>query len=199
MLDMNLLALPAFNDNCMWVLDDDRNAIGVDPGDSEPVIAASAVQHRTQTDILVMRHHADHAGGLDGLRHLLNGEVFGPARESIAQPFVALVDGLAFEVIDVPGDVRVCCAHEYALANLKFARTVEPHNADLGGCTHWCEMQRADSLPTFPSPIAQERSINPFLRRGEPAVVQAARLHGAANADETEVFSALRQWKNDHR
>ena len=188
---MNLLALPAFNDNYIWVLDDGHNAIVVDPGDSAPMIAASAAQHRTQTGILVTHHHADHAGGVDGLRRLLNGEVFGPAREPIAQPFVALVDGLAFEVIDVPGDTRLCGAHEYTLANLKFAGAVEPDNADLGAYTHWCEMQRTDSLPTFPSPIAQERSINPFLRCGEPAVVQAARLHGAANADETKVFSAL--------
>lgn len=199
MLDMNLLALPAFNDNYIWVLHDGRNAIVVDPGDSAPVIAALTAQRLTLTGILVTHHHADHAGGVDGLRHSLKGEVFGPARESIAQPFVALADGLAFEVIDVPGDARVCCAHEHTLANLKFARTVELDNADLGAYTHWCEMQRADSLPTFPSSIAQERSINPFLRCGEPAVVQAARLHGAANADETEVFSALRQWKYDYR
>ena len=257
---MNLLALPAFNDNYIWVLDDGRNAIVVDPGDSALMIAASAAQHLTQTGILVTHHHADHAGGVDGLRHLLHGEVFGPARESIPQPFVALVDGdrievdgLAFEVIDVPGhtaghiayflaargaqpaivfcgdtlfsggcgrlfegtaaqmhtslgrlaglpgDTRVCCGHEYTLANLRFALAVEPDNADLGAYTRWCEMQRANSLPTLPSSIAQERKINPFLRCGEPAVVRAARLHGAANADETEVFSALRQWKNDYR
>jgi hydroxyacylglutathione hydrolase len=39
--------------------------------------------------------------------------------------------------------------------------------------------------------------INPFLRCGDPAVVQAALRNGAASADETAVFAALRQWKND--
>lgn len=137
---MNLLALPAFNDNHIWVLDNGRNATVVDPGDSVPVIAASAAQRLTQTGILVTHHHADDAGGIDGLRRLLKGEVFGPARGpargSIAKPFVALVGGLSFEVIDVPGDTRVCCAHEYTLANLKFAGAVEPDNADLGTYTH---------------------------------------------------------------
>ena len=31
----------------------------------------------------------------------------------------------------LPGDTRVCCAHEYTLSNLRFARTVEPRNTAL--------------------------------------------------------------------
>ena len=50
---MNLLALPAFNDNYIWVLHDGRNAIVVDPGDSAPVIAALTAQRLTLTGILV--------------------------------------------------------------------------------------------------------------------------------------------------
>jgi hydroxyacylglutathione hydrolase len=107
---MNLIALPAFTDNYIWMLHDGRSAIVVDPGDSAPVITALASRHLTLAGILVTHHHGDHVGGLDGLRPLLQGPVFGPANEDIPQPFIPLRDGdtaellnLAFDVIDVPG------------------------------------------------------------------------------------------------
>lgn len=42
---------------------------------------------------------------------------------------------------------------------------------------------------------------NPFLRSREATVIAAVRQHGglAADAGETAVFAALRQWKNDFR
>ena len=37
---MNLLALPAFADNYIWMVHDDARAFVVDPGDAAPVIEA---------------------------------------------------------------------------------------------------------------------------------------------------------------
>jgi hydroxyacylglutathione hydrolase len=99
----------------------------------------------------------------------------------------------------LPGDTRVCCAHEYTLSNLRFAAAVEPANEEIVAHTAWCEAQRAASRPTLPSRIALERQINPFLRCDVPAVIAAARRHGAANDSGTEVFAALREWKNNYR
>lgn len=99
----------------------------------------------------------------------------------------------------LPGATRVCCTHEYTLANLKFAAAVEPDNAALKRYTQTCEQQRAAGLPTLPARIAQERDINPFLRCGEPVVIAAARRHGAPNAEPVAVFTALRLWKNEFR
>jgi hypothetical protein len=39
------------------------------------------------------------------------------------------------------------CTHEYALSDLKFARAVEPHNAELIHYTRRCEELRAQNLP----------------------------------------------------
>ena len=100
---------------------------------------------------------------------------------------------------DLPGDTRVCCAHEYTLSNLKFARAVEPGNTDLLDYTARCEDLRARGLPTLPGAIGQERLINPFLRCGVPAVAEAAQRHGAGSRDEVDVLAALRQWKNEFR
>jgi hydroxyacylglutathione hydrolase len=100
----------------------------------------------------------------------------------------------------LPGATRVCCTHEYTLSNLKFARAVEPDNAELIDYSQRCEEQRAQGQPTLPSSIEQERRINPFLRTREPQVAHAAHMHdGADPRDEVAVFAALREWKNGFR
>ena len=107
---MNLLALPAFADNYIWMLHDGVRAIAVDPGDAAPVHAALDRLQLELAAILVTHHHADHVGGVNALRARLKGSVYGPAREKIPTPFTPLVEGdsleaigLRFDVIDVPG------------------------------------------------------------------------------------------------
>lgn len=99
----------------------------------------------------------------------------------------------------LPGQTRVCCAHEYTLSNLRFARAVEPLNADVADYASWCEQRRENALPTLPSSIDRERRVNPFLRCDEIAVAAAARSHGATSDEPVAVLTALRQWKNDFR
>ena len=107
---MNLLALPAFTDNYIWMLHDGQRAVVVDPGDAAPVIEALDRHALQLAGILVTHHHADHVGGVNALRPRLQGPVWGPAREKIPEPFVPLVEGdrievlgLRFGVLDVPG------------------------------------------------------------------------------------------------
>ena len=105
-----LTPLPAFSDNYIWMLHNGLTAWVVDPGDAGPVLAALQVHHLVLGGILVTHHHADHVGGIQALRDVLQGPVFGPARERIPAPFTPLNDGdlvdvlgLSFQVIDVPG------------------------------------------------------------------------------------------------
>lgn len=103
----------------------------------------------------------------------------------------------------LPGDTRVCCAHEYTLANLRFALAVDPDNAALSAHAAWCHAQRAAGLPTLPSRLGTERRINPFLRCDTPALREAARRHNPlrhpAAPSPAEVFATLREWKNGFR
>ncbi len=92
---------------------------------------------------------------------------------------------------------RVCCAHEYTEANLRFALAVEPDNPALRQRYREVVRLREDGLPTLPSTIAIERQTNPFLRTREPAVRSAAENHaGRRLSDEVEVFAVLRAWKD---
>jgi hydroxyacylglutathione hydrolase len=107
---MNLSALPAFSDNYIWMLDDGRDALVVDPGEAGPVLQALRKRGLRLAAILVTHHHGDHTGGVDALRPVLEGTVWGPAAERTPEPRQAVRGGdeiralgLRFEVIDVPG------------------------------------------------------------------------------------------------
>jgi len=117
--------------------------------------------------------------------------------EGTPAQMLASLDALAA----LPGDTRVCCAHEYTLSNLRFAQAVEPGNTDLTQYRARCESLRAQGEPTLPSQLALERRINPFLRSREATVLRAVRAHAelSPEAGEADVFAALRQWKNDFR
>jgi hydroxyacylglutathione hydrolase len=95
---------------------------------------------------------------------------------------------------------RAYCAHEYTLANLRFARAGEPGNEDLVARVTREQDKRSRDEPTVPSTIADERATNPFLRAGEPAVRVAAEAHaGHTLPDVVATFAELRAWKNSFR
>jgi hydroxyacylglutathione hydrolase len=256
---MNLVALPAFADNYIWMLEDGCRAVVVDPGDAAPVHAALKARNLRLGGILVTHHHADHVGGVADLLEVLAGPVYGPATEALPVAVRGLRGGDAvtllgwhYEVLDVPGHTaghiayhteppgqapllfcgdtmfsagcgrlfegtpaqmlaslqrlaalpghtRVCCAHEYTLSNLRFARAVEPGNRAVASSEPECRALRDRSLPTLPALLERERSVNPFLRCAEPAVVEAARARGAGSTAAVDVFAAIRQWKNEFR
>ena len=62
---MNLVPLPAFTDNYIWMLHDGARAVVVDPGDAAPVHQALDESGLKLAAILVTHHHADHIGGVN--------------------------------------------------------------------------------------------------------------------------------------
>ena len=113
--------------------------------------------------------------------------------EGTAAQMLASLDQLA----QLPADTRVCCAHEYTLSNLCFARAVEPDNLPLAAYEKRCQTLREQGLPTLPARLGHELDINPFLRSRTPAVRAAVERHtGTPACDDTQVFAQLREWKN---
>lgn len=145
-------------------------------------------------------HIAFYSPDVDGAPLLFCGDTLfsggcGRLFEGTPAQMLASLDALAA----LPGATRVCCAHEYTLSNLKFALAVEPGNLDLIHYEAACQALRARALPTLPSTLAVERQINPFLRSRESTVKQAVQGWRATAEDETAVFAALRQWKNEFK
>jgi hydroxyacylglutathione hydrolase len=92
-----------------------------------------------------------------------------------------------------PDDTKLYCAHEYTLANGRFASTLEPNNAALARRLAEVEQLRAASMPSVPTTLATEKQTNPFLR---PDSAELRRTLGLADAPIVEVFARTRALKD---
>ena len=108
----DIIRIPAFKDNYIWLLRKGAAAVVVDPGDAQPVLEVLDAEGLTLCAILITHHHADHQGGIAGLLAHYPAEVFGPAAESItglawplhgAETIALPALGVQLEVIAVPG------------------------------------------------------------------------------------------------
>jgi len=108
---MPLQALPAFDDNYIWILStDDGRALIVDPGEAGPVLAA-ADQGLTPAAVLLTHHHHDHIGGTATLlRRWPDLPVIAPdddriatANRRVGDGDLVQLEGWLFEVIGLPG------------------------------------------------------------------------------------------------
>ena len=93
----------------------------------------------------------------------------------------------------LPDDTRVYCGHEYTLANVRFARTIEPDNAALAAREKEVEKLVAAKTPTIPSTLGEEKAANPFLRADVPEVAKSL---GLAGKPAWQVFAEIRERKN---
>jgi hydroxyacylglutathione hydrolase len=97
----------------------------------------------------------------------------------------------------LPDGTLVYCGHEYTLANIGFAKSVEPANAALSAREARDRKLREAGKPTVPSTMREEKATNPFLRCTEPAVVDSVNKYlGTRVSDPVRVFAAIREWKN---
>jgi hydroxyacylglutathione hydrolase len=94
---------------------------------------------------------------------------------------------------DLPNDTEIYCGHEYTLANIKFARTIEPDNPMLAARESQARKQIEEGEPTIPTTIGDEKLANPFLRADLPDL--AADI-GMAGKPAVEVFTEIRARKN---
>ncbi|MFQ3664806.1 MAG: hydroxyacylglutathione hydrolase [Sphingomonadaceae bacterium] len=69
----------------------------------------------------------------------------------------------------LPPDTHVYCAHEYTLANARFAITVEPDNPALQQRHAEVRAARAAGKPTVPFRLSEELATNPFIRAATAA------------------------------
>lgn len=226
---MNLISIPAFQDNYIWVLaEDSGRCLIVDPGEAAPVLAAIEQNHWQPEAILLTHHHRDHVGGVKQLREKFPAVVvYGPAEtldkgtthlvangDSISvlerecsifatpghtlghicffmKPYLFCGDtmfsggcGRLFEgtpeqmyqsfmkISALPDETLICCAHEYTLANMKFALSILPLDRDINDYYHKVNELRAKKQNTLPVILKNERRINLFLRTDDNDLIK---------------------------
>lgn len=110
---LQIIPIPAFQDNYIWLLHNGTQALIVDPGDAEPVITALEQHKLIPSVILITHHHDDHIGGVQALIKRYPGiAIYAPRQEhyefshhAVSEPdMVSLRDfDVEFSVIDLPG------------------------------------------------------------------------------------------------
>ncbi|TPE52707.1 hydroxyacylglutathione hydrolase [Amaricoccus solimangrovi] len=93
----------------------------------------------------------------------------------------------------LPGETLVYSGHEYAEANMAFARALDPGHAPTRDRAAEIARVRARGEPTVPARLDLERRTNPFLRAVDPAL--KAEL-GMPSSSDAQVFAAIRRRKD---
>lgn len=106
-----ILLIPAFKDNYIWLLVRDGRAAVVDPGDAAPVTDLLEALRLQLETILITHHHADHQGGVGELVERWQPRVFGPENESITGCNAPLAGGETIEVLGQPVAVLPVAGH----------------------------------------------------------------------------------------
>lgn len=107
---MKIFHIPAFQDNYIWAIENNKKITVVDPGDANAVLDALKKDNLMLEDILITHHHYDHTGGVSTLKDIMQGQVYGPDNPAIAGIDIPLTEGesmetlgYSFEVFETPG------------------------------------------------------------------------------------------------
>eukprot|EP01090_Pellita_catalonica_P005762 TRINITY_DN15995_c0_g1_i1.p1 TRINITY_DN15995_c0_g1~~TRINITY_DN15995_c0_g1_i1.p1 ORF type:complete len:290 (-),score=60.12 TRINITY_DN15995_c0_g1_i1:552-1340(-) len=90
----------------------------------------------------------------------------------------------------------IWCGHEYTVANLRFAKSVDPDNKVLQEKFDWALAKRKNDEFTIPSTVKDELSFNPFMRVDKAEISKAV---GAPDGDAVATMAALRETKNNFK
>ncbi|MCC3748495.1 hydroxyacylglutathione hydrolase [Rouxiella badensis] len=249
---MNLISIPALQDNYIWLLDDQNgHCVIVDPGEAEPLLEALGKRHLTPTAIMLTHHHHDHVGGVRAIIErfpavtvygpeetlskgaqiiLKNGDeveiggvnwaIFATPGHTLGHisyysaPYLFCGDtmfsagcGRLFEgtaeqmyqsfqrLAELPDETLVCCAHEYTVSNLKFARSILPDDSDISAHEETVLDKRKKGQSSLPTTLGLERKINLFLRCHDVDLQNNLNINESITTD-WQVFALLRHLKD---
>ena len=97
----------------------------------------------------------------------------------------------------LPDSTIIYPAHEYTEENIRFALTIEPDNTPLIEYEEQVKKKRAQDIPTLPTSLAREKSINPFLRTHLKSIqTKASQLSHQSVTSPIDTLIALRQLKD---
>lgn len=142
-------------------------------------------------------HTRDHIGYFDQQKAFVGDTLFsvgcGRLFEGSPEQMLTSLEKLAA----LHDETLVYCAHEYTMANIQFAKTVNPNNSDLMEYERQVIERRNDNQPTIPTKLATQKLVNPFLRCNDPDIVhQLLTQNALLEKNKTSYFTELRAWKD---
>lgn len=112
-MQLQIIPIPAFKDNYIWLVHNGNTGLIIDPGDAQPVISLLSQLGLKLSTILITHHHHDHIGGvIDLLATYPKAQVYAPKLEAFNFTHKPVSEGdriispeleLTFEVLDLPG------------------------------------------------------------------------------------------------
>ena len=112
-MQIQIIPIPAFKDNYIWLVHNGNAGLVIDPGDAQPVISYLKKLGLNLSTILITHHHHDHIDGVvDLLAAYPEAQVFAPKLEAFDFIHHAVSEGehillpefeLTLEVLDLPG------------------------------------------------------------------------------------------------
>jgi len=143
-------------------------------------------------------HTANHLGFIGGGVAFVGDTLFaGGCGRVLGGTFEQLYASLE-RLRALPPETKIYCAHEYTVANLRFATTVERGNERIKERLASAVAARDLGQPTVPSTLGYELETNIFLRCAEASVSRAAaKRAGRGLPSGAEIFEVVRSWKDD--
>lgn len=99
------------------------------------------------------------------------------------------------KIKQLPDNTQVFCAHEYSLANTRFALNVDPNNVNLQKKTIQIQNLRNQNKFTIPFSLKEEKESNPFLRCNTPEIKKYLNLNPSSSLEKS--FASLRKLKDN--
>jgi len=142
-------------------------------------------------------HTLDHISYVGQGTLFCGDTVFGCGCGKLFEGDAAMMATSLDAILALPDTTRVCCAHEYTLSNIDFAKTIDGANPALLERERADRALRAHGQPTLPSTLGLEKATNPFLRFHDADMTAfASRYLNRPHPGPAEVFGAIRAAKD---
>lgn len=117
---LNIIPIPAFEDNYIWLLHLNGYAVVVDPGVAMPVIEILQKLNLTLTAILITHHHSDHIDGVHDLLRYHAVPVYAPQYEKFDFEHTKLADGDEVYLSDIRQSFRIMWLPGHTLGHIAY-------------------------------------------------------------------------------
>lgn len=116
----NIIPIPAFDDNYIWLLHNARHAVVVDPGDAPPVTETLEKLQLELAAILITHHHSDHIGGVTTLLAYQAVSVYAPKYETFNFKHTPLGEGDEIMLPEIAQSFRIMWLPGHTLGHIAY-------------------------------------------------------------------------------